>query len=1100
MKSNLRTCIIVCACVLTLAVPAFGQRTAGSVAGTVTDQSGAVIPDATVTITNRATGEVTQVFTNNTGYYRAPVLRPGQYEVRVEAPGFSPVVLQGVEVSVNNVTRVDANMGVGAREYVVTVESGGVLVQTEEARLQTTTSERLIKELPLSGRDIYALSLLQAGVTATNAPVISNTSFNTFDKAFVSNGASMRGNNFVLDGTTNNNEWLGGTPAITPSLEAVQEFQMQTLNFSAEYGRTNGSVMNIVTKAGTNEFDGSVFWYTRHNKANARNFFDIEELPLRHNQFGGAIGGPVVKNQTFFFGNYEGSRFKTGYTSPSVYVETPEFRQLVQDTRSGSLAAMFYRDFPIRTACTAGTAVDIGSIPAPGSGVFAVGPRDGISDYCFTAFSDVPEAESDQYVLRLDHRFDDSNRFYARWIADTRQADVSREQFIPVIRGFRADLDGAFKDLNMAYTRIFASNLVNDLRLAYNRSDFGIHPAMPAGETRDILEAAGSPDFFGTLFFDDNVAQMGRFLFIPRDFVFNVYTLSDVVTNVRGRHTLKFGGEWRYVQENSNYQFETRPFFEFWTIFNFANDAPYWHDALINRVPGDPNFGGYTDSQRNFRRHNWALFVQDDWKLRPNLTLNLGLRYEVFGSPSEAQGRMSNIVFPEGGTIFERMANSRFDRVDELFKTDYNNFAPRLGVAWDPTGQGNTSLRTGFGIAYLEPYSNMWSNSTRFTPPDATWIAVAPALGRGTTINYVFPFQPSPDMARPPSPTNGVPGTQLSSNAVHPDLHTAYSMQWFVGGQREIATGWAVSANYVGTRGSSLYLWEDYNRFVGDIVPGEPFPTEDRLQPEYGTIWLVSNAASSIYHGANFSLVKRHSHHFQFQANYTIGKITDYPSSDPALGDMTNVSAGAGYLGAQDIQDPKADRGPGEFDVRHRFTFSGIWDLPRLTNANPFLRGVLGGWQLNGVLSLQSGRPFTVRCTRTVTAGCDWNRDGDEHDRPNDPGLPTSGYSREEFVDGIFTTAQFCPTTLADCVPAGTNGNLGRNTYRGPGYAALDTGLFKNIPLREPLRLQLRWEVFNLLNRVNLFNPNSSLGTPTFGKSTRAFAPREMQFALKLIF
>jgi outer membrane receptor protein involved in Fe transport len=563
---------------------------------------------------------------------------------------------------------------------------------------------------------------------------------------------------------------------------------------------------------------------------------------------------------------------------------------------------------------------------------------------------------------------------------------------------------------------------------------------------------------------------------------------------------MKFGGEWRYVQENSNYQFETRPFFEFWTIFNFANDEPYWHDALVNRVPGDPNFGTYTDSQRNFRRHNWALFMQDDWKLRPNVTLNLGVRYEVFGSPSEKQGRMSNIVFPEEGTIFEQLARARFDRVNELFRTDYNNVAPRVGVAWDPTGAGKMSVRTGFGVAYLEPYSNMWSNSTRFTPPDATWIAIAPALGRGTTINYVFPFQPSPDMARPPSPTNGVPGTQLSSNAVHPDLHTAYSMQWFAGIQREIANEWGISANYVGTRGRSLYLWEDYNRFVGDIVDGEPFPIEDRMQPEYGTIWLVSNAASSKYHGANFSLVKRYSRNFQFQANYTLGKITDYPSSDPALGDMTNVSAGSGYLGAQDVRDPKADEGPGEFDVRHRFTLSGIWDLPALNNSNGVLRAVLGGWQLNTIVSLQSGRPFTVRCTRTVTAGCDWNRDGDEHDRPNDPGGPTSGFTRKQFVDGIFTTAHFCPSGLATCVPAGTNGNLGRNTHRGPGYATVDTGLFKNIPATQRVRLQLRWEVFNLLNRPNLFNPNSSLGSPTFGRSTRAFSAREMQFALKMTF
>lgn len=1088
------------------ALAAQAQWTEGTIAGTVTDPAGAAIPNVRVVVTSQQTGRTYEAQTSDIGYFRVPYLPPGKYTIRVEATGFKTAIVKDVEVSVNVTTRTDVQLELGTVAETVEVIGGPTLVQTEEARLADTYENRQVQELPIEGRDIYRLPVLQPGVTATLAPVISNSSFNTFDNAFISNGASVRGNNFVLDGTNNNNEWLGGTPAITPSVEAIQEFQVQTLNFSAEYGRNNGSVTNIVTKSGSNDFHGSVFYYHRNSGVDARTVFDAEKpAPLQQHQFGASFGGPIRKNQTFFFFNYEGTRNKRGLTQIQ-FVETPEFRDLVQTTAPTSLAALFFDNFPA-PPCDAGTAFDAGSIPPLALGPFGFDPTlDGVVDYCTARLARPQKRSSDQFIARVDHNFSDKDKFTARWLFDDREADTTLEQQGDgAIRRFRADLLGDFTDINLGYLRTFSSTFLNNLRFSFGRQDFGIQTSMPPGSVKDTLESIGQPEFFGVLFFDDGTASIGNSIYIPRNFVFNVYTVSDVATAIIGPHTLKFGFDTRWIQENSDYLLETRPFFEFASLFNFANDDAYWHDGLINRDPSSPEFGRYTGSPRHYRWQHWGFFVQDDWKARRNLTLNLSLRYEIFGSASEKNDMMANIILGSGSDFFDRIATGRADRVNEPFPTEYTNFAPRIGLAWDPWGDGKTSVRAGFAIAYLEPYSNMWTNSTRFNPPFAAWVGSSPALGRGTDVHYTFPFEESPDFSLPPTPTNGVPlGIKIVLDSINEGLTTAYSTQWFAGFQREFFRDYSVSANYVGTRGMKIYLWEDWNRVRGDILDF----SEDRLNPEWGSIWMVSNGADSIYHGANVQLRKAYSRGFMFVANYTFGQAIDWPSSDAGLGDFTNISTSASfYIGAQDIQNRRADRGPSEFDARHRFTWSGIWDLPSPAGDNAVLNKLLGGWQVNGIVSLQSGRPYTVSCALPWFLGCDFNLDGRENDRPNNPGLPSSGYSTQDFIDGVFSIDDFCPGGPAPfwlgppCgVTAGTNGNLGRNTYRGPGFASVDIGFFKNTRINERYNIQFRWEIFNLFNRRNLWIPVNNLGSPFFGRSLTSFPGRQMQFALKFIF
>jgi hypothetical protein len=1099
----------------------------GTIVGTVTDQSGAAVADAKVTVKNLGTGISIEALTNSLGYYRVPQLSPGLYEIRVEKSGFKAAVVPEVEVYVNVVTRSDAKLQVGSVTESVTVTTATPLVQLDEARLATTIDTREVDNLPLNGRQVYQLVSLEPGVTATNAPVVSNvpspTSSVTFDFGYISNGATPRGNNFVLDGNSNNNEWLGGTPLIYPSLDAIQEVQVQTLNFSAEYGRNNGAVVNVVTKSGGNNFHGAAFYSFRNTALNARNFFDPpgSKTPLQQNQFGGTFGGPIIRDKSFFFLDYEGSRLKDGQPAKFL-VETPTFRNSIP--LPGSIAATFLSDFPA-SPCT-------DSIP-------------GTTFYCHTIAPQIERNRADQYLTRFDQHFGANDQFYARWVNTLASGDVARQELLGAgIRGFTAPFEGFFADLGLGYTHLFSPSTLNDLRFAYSRNNsqirFGIPPQ---SATAGILKQNNqAPDAFADLLFDDGVVSMGGEVFVPRHLVFNTFAVTDTFLHTIGRHSLKFGGDVRRIQENSDYRLYSDPFYEFSSIFAFAADQPYFSLATVNRDPNSPNFGHFTDTPRHFRWGQWALFAQDDWKVSSRLTVNVGVRYEVFGTPSEAHGVLTNITLGSGSDIFQQLASPQTNvgRVGKMWNTDYNNFAPRIGLAWDPTGKGTTAVRSGFSVAYNEPYSNLYTNVSRLNPPDAATMFVQPDIFVGNTVNYTFPFTPTPDFAGPVLPNGSVGAISptafppsITPNGVAPNLRTAYSIQWFLGAQHQFLRDYAVSINYVGTRGVGGYTREDYNRFDGDACN----PTicnffTTRYVPGWGAITYISNESQSIYHGLNTQLKKKYSGGLLFVANYTFGKVLDNVT-EGGLGDYFNSNAYAGnYSGVMDIQHPRLDRGRAEFDVRHRFTFSTVWDIPS-PRGNEAMQKVLGGWQLNGIITLQSGRPFDVDCVLGWFAGCDFNMDGDNYARPNRlQGQSLSGFSNQQLVNGLFgdptlsfygatfssrasaAIRMFCPNGLnsiidfgpvssgpnAQCVPVAQNGNMGRNIFTGPAFKDVDFAVFKTTKLHEGLNLQFRAEAFNLFNRVNLYNPNGNLGSPQFGQSTAAFAPRVLQLGLKLLF
>ena len=1102
------------------------QFTEGAVVGTVTDPSGAVVAGATVEVAEIQTGIITEVKTDAAGFYRALHLQFGTYRVTITAPGFRKTVLESISVTVSNTTRADAQLQTGEVRETVDVTEVPPLVDTEQARLAGTVDSQEVQNLPLNGRQVYQLVSLEPGVTATNAPVVSNvpspTSSVTFDFGYIANGATPRGNNFVLDGNSNNNEWLGGTPLIFPSLDAIQEVQVQTLNFSAEYGRNNGTIVNVVTKAGTNDFHGDVFYSGRNTALNARNYFDtLEKAPLQQNQFGATLGGPILHDKTFFFLDYEGSRLKD--SQPEIITtENPIYRQSIITTEPNSIAALFFKDFP-GPACT-----------APIS-----------ATQCFAEASQIEPNQADQYLIRIDHHLSSKDQFYGRWINTIASGDVGRQELEGAnIRGFTAPFSGFFADLGLGYTHVFSSRTLNDVRFAYSRNNSDVRFGIPSNTaTAGILKADGLPaNDFGFLDFDDGTIPFGGELFIPRDFVFNTFAVTDTFTHVIGHHSLKFGGDVRRIQENSNYPLETYPYYEFASIgsLSFGADAPYLAAATIDRNPGAPNFGQFIDTPRNFRWTQWALFAQDDWKVFPNLTVNAGLRYEIFSPPTETHGILSNIILGPGSNLFQQIATANVGRVSKMWNTDYHNFAPRVGISWDPTGKGSTAIRSGFSIAYNEAYSNLYTNASRFDPPDAASMYVEPAIGIGTSVNYQFPFKPSPDFAGPVTANGGVgpisataAAPEITPSGVYPNLRTDYSLQWFLGVQHQFLRDYGFSINYVGTRGVGGYTREDYNRFDGDVCnPTACHYYATRYAPGWGAITYITNESQSTYNGLNAQFKKSYSGQLTFVANYTFGKVLDNVT-EGGLGDYFNVNSyGINYSGVMDIEHPDLDRGPSEFDVRNRFTASAIWNMPS-PQSHGAMQALLGGWQWNAIVTLQSGRPFDVDCTLGWYDGCDFNMDGDNYARPDmPPGTKVAGFSNQQFVNGLFgnpaitvygptfesrssaAIAKFCPNGLnsildfgpvfsgphAQCIPVGSDGNMGRNSFRGPAYKDVDLGLFKNTKVSERLNIQFRAEAFNLFNRVNLYNPIGNMGSPQFGQSVTAFAPREIQLGLKLLF
>lgn len=1066
----------------------FAQVTEATLKINVTDERGNAISGSVIEIVSEETGIKRTATSDNDGQATVAGLPSGAYSLSLTATGFKTFRQKNLKLNVGQTAELKVQLSIGEVQEVVNIAAATTQLQiSTEGRVSDVLDQKKVSELPIPQRDVFALTKLSVGATAI--PGAATSTKLTSSPVITVNGNRYRGNNYVLDGAMNSNPNNSGEPAIVPSIEAVEEVQVQTSNFSSEFGRGNGAVINLRTKSGTNQLHGRLWEFHRNAALNARNFFAAGNPPLVFNQFGGNLGGPIVKDKTFFFGSYEGTRNAVGRAA-SFQVETPQLREYVARTAPNSIANQLFTKFAapapqVIPTCTAAS----NNCLSVGGGNFI--PTNG------TVFATLKDfVRFNQYLGRVDHSFNGGkDKLYGRYIfenqADNRgvtSGSVSQSGLGRVMRGESGAFAGKFTNTNLGYVRVL-NRAVNDVRFAFqtistNRgNDDAVVPLITVtGFT------AGWGDFF-------NSATKIR-----------TYEVRDVLILDRGRHALRVGGEFRRLFKGLSIAPPDAGSYTFTSIVDFIADKPFRQTLTV-----DPNTGRPTNFPRYFTQFETGFFFQDDWKVNSKLNLNLGLRHDYFGDVSEREGRLSSLILGAGNNFVERLRNASVGRVSRLYTPQRLNFSPRIGLAYDPFGDGKTAIRAGFSLAY-QPHHGQSISGARALPPDALQGVVQPSNKIGTTILYGIPVPYNPDFGRGLNAQGGV-NTPPGQNAirptgfvVNPTIKTQYSESWFLNAQREVWRGWIVEVGYAGTRGVNLERIDDVNRFAGDLIDGK----EDRINPNFSTLLFVTNGVNSIYHAATLEARRNLTRQLSVQVNYRWSKWLD-TSSDTSTGQFADNSEPG--KGAVNFTCLKCERGPSLFDIPHRFSAQVLW-LPSFAARSGVMSQFVNGWQVAAILTNQSGRPFSVwngAASKLVTnadgtktnVGGDYNLDGGGgavgggfYDRPNAPapGTIKTSFEKQDFLRGLFPASAFPAPAL------GQSGTLGRNTFRGPRFMSLDLSLARSFAVREGKQIQLRVEAFNALNNVNLYLPNADLSLGNFGKSTQAFDARTLQVGARFIF
>src|SRR5216684_3056390 len=982
--------VFVFACAALLAVSAHAQFRA-AIQGTVMDSKGGAIAGAKVTATNLATGTTRETVTSSEGFYRIGDLPPGTYTVSVEVAGFKKSNSNRVEVQAETPRGFDITLEVGAVSEEITVSASADALPTENANTGSTITAEEITRLPQVGRDPYELLRLTPGVFGDgarqgngNASALPNNSgpggsnssiFQVENQVQVSaNGQRTASNNFTIDGVSVNSLGFGGAAVITPNQESVQEITVLSSSYSAEDGRGTGAQVKVVSKSGTNQFHGSGFFKYQDPNWNAFNKFHGAqgEKPSRVNtnfrQFGGSLGGPVWKDKLFFFFSYEGLRSNNLDTSAGTWVETPQFRQLVINARPGSVTAKILastgitpRIANVLTSTCAGAGIndpthcqavtgglDVGSptgatgqyVPLDGAH-FAGGGLDGIPDIQFVQLAVPSSTNGNQYNWRLDYNRGKDQFAFSTYL--TRANNLGSDA------GGRSRPQGdiAQKPQNqteaLAWIRLLSPTLANEARFNFTRFSFNQVTAnenVNFGVPRVEIEGYS---------FDRIRFGADRSESTPAVFSQNTYNFRDTLSKVIRTHALKVGFDLSAEQDNNNLLGGARPIYSNVRLWNFANSTP-----IFEGINADPRTGGPASAQRYLRSKATAFFFQDDWKVKPNLTLNLGLRYEYYPPLSDAKGQLSNIAFGSSGLL-----NSTVGLVSSLIQPDRNNFAPRVGFSWSPSRlQANTVVRGGFGVAYNRTDDVLFSNArgnppafARFnlccgtstsdfsTPFDGGAILYATGSSNSATS---YPVNPALAFGIDPK-NGGVCGNAACTfdQAVEiyggtQDYRNSYVYFYSLEAEHRLPWKLIASAGFQGSVGHKL------TRLVNQNFLQQP-------NPAFFAVYIPTSDVNSNYNALNTRLRRQFSGGFQFDFNYRYSKSIDQLSSE-GPGAQTNQT---------DPARPQNEHGPSDFDTKHSATLTALWDLPIFRGRTDWIGKVVGGWQVNGIFSAHTGFPWT---------------------------------------------------------------------------------------------------------------------------------------------
>jgi outer membrane receptor protein involved in Fe transport len=1056
------------AIVVLLITCAASAQTTGSIVGKATDPSGAVVPGVLIKATNDATSFSRQATTGVSGEYVISLLPVGHYTITAQKEGFDPYRLADVVVNVNENIRVDVPFGLKkVTESVAVVSSSVAEVETRSATLGKVIDETKIVDLPLNGRNFLNLAVLQPGVV----PAMSLGSNNTPEfpggerSDFQVNGLRLQSNNFLLDGADNNEPFLG-TAMATPSPDALEEFKILTNNYGAEFGGGGGSIVNIITKGGTNQFHGSLYEFFRNDVLDAENFFAVKKDKLRRNQFGGTFGGPIIKDKTFFFFNYEGFRLRQGQT------------QIATVPSDLQRAGIF----------TSGT---VTSIDPTAAALLPLIPRANVGTNEFVS-SPVQVQDTDQYNTRIDHKISDKNYLSARYflINGTNDRNFTNTLFgVPInLPNFPLQDNYRIQNLAVSDTHFFTTNFSNEFRFGFNRGRFdsaistivrdpaslGFNlPSTKAVHNMPLIALAGYTAF-GT--FNDSPSYRRE----------NTYQIQDNLTWVHGRHSLRYGVQ---VLKNQMDIPSSDSIGEGAFLF-----LPKPETATTNYVPIQDAFANFLQGQfdlftqaggvttRSWRFSSYSFYFQDELRVTPTFTLTLGLRYELPIPPTDSKNRV--VAYRPGaqstvhtnappGLLF--VGDPGITR--STIQTDKNNFAPRVGFAWDPKGNGRMSLRGGYGIFY-DRLIGLLPFQFGLDPP----FDIIPSIPNFVE-NHVIPGSSFGDPFSGGSPFAGKTAQQVADSNIFPlfsflqvmdpRMRTPYVQQWNLTYQYQATKDMVLEAGYVGTKGTKLVQPVDLNTQVGT---GRP------LVPNFFQLSNYQTTDNSSYQGLQISANKRMGHGLSFLGSYTWSHSID-GSSIPV--NFLNPNSEAIF--PEDKNNLRLDRGNSAFDVRHRFVLSALYELPSFKSGSGFARQALGNWQVNGILTWQTGFPFTVLDTS------DPNLDGQPTDRPNQVGNP--------FGPGTRNPQKWFDASAFVHPPQGTDGLVARNSLEGPGISNLDFSLFKNFRIGERQNVQFRAEFFNIFNHPNFDIPVNDFNSPAVGQIHDTRLPnRQLQFALKYAF
>lgn len=1071
------------------------QETTGTITGTVTDETGAVLPGVTVLVKSIETGRSWESVSSETGTYAVTLLPVGTYEVSAELAGFRKTVRPGIELHVNDRLRVDLMLRAGNVTETVEVQAETPVVRTESSEVSTLINNTQVLQMPLNGRNIVQLVAMQPGVSTTLGSQMF-VGLGNLTNVFV-NGNRSSQNNWMIDGADNND--VGSNLALINyvSVDSVSEVKILRSNYSAEFGRSGGGQVNVVTKSGTNEFRGSLYEFYRDDRFDGINYFstldfdgdgDRDPAPLDYHNYGGTIGGPVLKNKLFFFFGQEFRNIEQVRGGGVALTRVPSQRQ-----RNGD----FSEFSTVIVDPTTG-------LPFPGNQI----PQNRIDPFARALLDRWPAANADpaalggnrnfsastpqvrdfrEELIRMDYQFSPSHLVYGRFIHDT---IPSEEPFGEIFGTFNAAFPGIAntktdnpgRSFVGTWNWIIGPNLLNEASYNYSRGAI-LSEITSTLSRRDVnipkvFSGAPGDDLLPGISFGSG-GYGGWNFFGPYDNTYGSHRFKDTLTFIMGDHSFKGGVllSWEFKNENAGSGTNGAFVFPGTSSSAFRSTGDAFADFLLGRS------SSYTETNIDIASHlrfqMYEAFLQDDWKVKPNLTLNLGVRWSAIVQPYDTEDILTNFdpaAFDPARAYQISSANVRVPGTGDLLngiiiagenspygrrvtETQWFNLGPRAGFAWDPRGDGRTAVRGGYGMYFDRTLVGIALQNAFVNPPFASSAVFSATGGSGPTLS------------------NPTAGAQRNNEtivpnliAMSPEFKIPTTHQWSIGVQQELPYRFNLDVAYVGSAGRNLLRAYDINQ-----TPAGTTGASNAARPYrgWGNITLRATDATSLYNSLQVALGRRWQEGLQFNVNYTLSKAESDSSSDRS--DL-----------AQDINNLDAERAVTNYDRTHIFGANYVYALPFFNDpTNRMMYNLLGGWEISGATQFASGTPLTITMTANTS-----NSFGNITRRPDLVGDP----------EGPKTVEQWFNTSAFATPAPNTFGSAPRSVVRGPWRHMTDLALFKNFVVTDRVRLQFRAEAFNVFNETIFTGVGTVLGTPTFGRLTSAGDPRMIQFGLKLTF